>query len=749
MSPQRPLRDRIPRSRTEGGCPVSLRCRTLGVLSLVALTWCPGSPSAPPVRGAEATGLQPPSWEFVPAEATFYGAMLRNREQVQAIAGSRAAARLKALPAYQMAWQMVQAQLAKPDGPGAAWQRFYADPENRQLVELLGDLLSDEVFFCGGGGLANVADLWGKATGMARQEKLYLKMSKAGGDANKAQIQTILDTLAENTDLIQVPEMLIGFRLTKPDAAEAQLTRLEKILGAVLSQSPGLKAELRRTAVANGRFLTLTIDGQAVPWDRIPVENWEDTPGQYKPLLDKLRSLKLVVALGVRDGYFLVSFGSSTSPITQLRSGNSLGKRSEFKRLSAHLEKRLTSVNYVSAALRSRLALSKADVDEMVKTTAGFVNGLGLPEGLRKQIQQDLSELGRDVKSFLRKPGAFLSCSFLTDRGQEGYQYDWSEHSTGEAPRPLTLLDHVGGDPILAIVGRSQRDVAVYRLIVKWMRVANRYFEELALPNFSDEQKQKYEEVTKWLYPLLARFDNATANMLLPALREGQAGFVLDAKEVNRRWLTAMPPAERALPLLAPAFVLGVSDAGLLRKAGEEYRQIANESLAKLKEFAGPFFPEVTIPPPESRQVDSGTLYYYALPAQFGLDKALLPNLGLSDHVLCLSLTADHSTRLLRTNPLKVDGGPLADLHRPGSSSMYFSWPPLVDAVVPWVEYGLRASRIRGDADAKSGGALADLEQQVRQVGEILKALHGSTSVSYVDGDVRVTHSETVIHDLP
>ena len=83
--------------------------------------------------------------------------------------------------------------------------------------------------------------------------------------------------------------------------------------------------------------------------------------------------------------------------------------------------------------------------------------------------------------------------------------------------------------------------------------------------------------------PLLARLNSANITMLQPAMADGQHAFVLDAKITSRRWFTGMPQ-EGPLPMLEPALVYGVSDADLLKKGVGEYRAVADEVMAKIRE---------------------------------------------------------------------------------------------------------------------------------------------------------------------
>src|SRR6185295_19879840 len=85
------------------------------------------------------------SADFVPADATFYACSMRGKEQLDKILASKAWSKVQNLPAVQMAWQQVQVQLNQPDSPLQLLQL----PENQELLELGGDMISHESFFYG------------------------------------------------------------------------------------------------------------------------------------------------------------------------------------------------------------------------------------------------------------------------------------------------------------------------------------------------------------------------------------------------------------------------------------------------------------------------------------------------------------------------------------------------------------------------------------------------------------------------
>src|SRR5262249_38619947 len=160
------------------------------------------------------------------------------------------------------------------------------------------------------------------------------------------------------------------------------------------------------------------------------------------------------------------------------------------------------------------------------------------------------------------------------------------------------------------------------------------YVEDFVLPPLGDEAKKQYDQVMQIAQPILKQVHEATGKMLLPALKDGQGAFVFDAKLTSKRWSEMMPAADKPLPLPELALVLGVSDQALLKKGCEGYRDAINDTLAVAAKAGGGLLPNFKLPPPETKKLESGTLYYYSIPPIFGLDTQLQPNAGLSSNIL-------------------------------------------------------------------------------------------------------------------
>jgi hypothetical protein len=700
--------------------------------------------AALPARAAE-PGQLADSLKWIPADAAFYGTLLHWRAQWEAVAESRAWAKLKALPAVQTARQKIQAEL-KEGGSLAQLYQLYLQPENQQLIEMLGDMFSEEVFFYGGPNWVGFLELAGQLNAAQSYGPLLMALANKTEEKSNMQMTLLLRALANNPDLIKVPEQIIGFQLSETARARDQLKRLETLLTNLEAQVPLLRGRVKKVNLAGASFLTVTLDGTLVPWQQLPIKQFELKEGEFDELIKKLSRLQLTLAVGIRDGYLLVAVGESTNLLKTAAGGKRLAERSELKPLAAFADKRVTSITYVSQALRNVSQTSQ--FDGIIKLVNNTLPQVGLSAEQRDKVRKDLAELAKDMQTWRGRVGATLAISFWSGRGSEGNEYDYGEHPTLDGSKPLTLLDHVGGAPLFAAVGRAHFSPEGYQKLAKATRVAYRYFKEFAVPKFDDQTKEKYERIAKAVQPSLERLDRVTGTMLLPALADGQAGLVVDAKLTSTQWFAQMPAVDKPLPMLEPALVFGVSDAALLRKAASEYRSIVNELTTKLHE-AVPDFPDSQIPEPETRKAKDGTLYFYPLPEDWRIDKQLAPTAGLSKRVAALTISGKHAERLLATAPLKTDGGPLADLKKPRVMAAYFNWVRVVRALRPWVEQGLRGAGIDPTEKVEVGDETwQGLLRQIPTVLEVLQVFRSHSSSTYFEGPVLVTHSEMVITDL-
>src|SRR5690606_28652078 len=137
---------------------------------------------------------------------------------------------------------------------------------------------------------------------------------------------------------------------------------------------------------------------------------------------------------------------------------------------------------------------------------------------LKGELSEDLVELADDLKPYLPKPGAVASCTLKTETGFESFSYNWAENTRLDGSLPLELTNHLGGSPIIAVVGRGVHDPKAYSLLAKWVSKGIEYFEGYGLAEMEPEDRAEAEKALELVKPLLARIDATTRDQLIPAL---------------------------------------------------------------------------------------------------------------------------------------------------------------------------------------------------------------------------------------
>ena len=628
--------------------------------------------------------------DWVPADAAVFSSTLRLKEQVEIVANSKAWAKFKEIPSVKQGLMM--AQMYWTLGATEINQTIQK-PENQQLIDLVLDLLSHEIVMYADQQTADLTALCGEVYNSAVYNPSAFNPQKAGNPQQndpKAAARGALKRLSSNLDRLKIPTIVFAFKHTDAARAKAQLDRLEKVVKEALAEEPKLKDRFKRSTIGGNDYLTLTLDGKMVPWDEIPADasEIEEKPGQLKQLIEKLKTLEMVISLGVRGDYLLFSLAPSTAHLAALGTGARLVDREEFQPIYKLADQRLVGVSFESKEAAVALA-SHDGLDNLEEMIVGATANSGMPAETRTRLSADLNSLKKDLRMLLPEPGATLTSSVLTERGYDCYTHNWGENLRMDGSKPLDIMQHLGGTPLVAVMGRTKVLPQDYLMSIKWLTTAHSYFEELALPTLTPEQKRQYHEWMEFAKPLLARLNSANITMLQPAMADGQHAFVLDAKITSRRWFTGMPQ-ESPLPMIEPALVYGVSDADLLKKGVAEYRAVADEFVEKLREKNPESVPpDFKIPDPQVRSIRSGTIYSYPLPRDLGIDGQLAPGAGLGPNVAVLTISPKHTAELLSSTPFEAEG-PASDAKQPLAAAAYVDCAGLVEASTPWIEYAVR-----------------------------------------------------------
>ena len=765
--------------------------RLMAVALLAGLV--PGVLAAPASRADEPGG----GVAIIPQDAAFVSATLRLREQWERFVKSNAFAALKKLPAVQRALDQIEEQKVQPGSPLSMFATFMELPENQQALDLLDDMISTDTFLYGEPSCVKFVELFQKVQ-RAQQAANILLMARGGefdldvdldfealdGDDNGAAVppgeariqpvqmvraapdelasRLVLQTLADNVDLIVVPDLVWGFKTSKLPAAESQLKRIEVLIKLITQANPDLAKSLDRRKVAGGEVVTFTIDGATLPWDDMTREATEGMDGEaLDKVLDRLRSLDLVISLGMIGDRVVFSIGDSADHLDKL--GASGGKpglvaTKPFEPLVADKGKLLTGVSYLSQAMAQVLAPSAADIEQLAELADTIAAEADLPEGAAAEARQSLEKMAAGYKKRLPVPGPWMAYSFLADQGYEGYAWDWTKNRPFDGSKRLDLLEHTGGAPLGAVVFRVRNDPQQFEDLVSWAGMAWNFFTKFVLVKADADDRERVGLVEKHLGPLAEKFVGTVRTKLLPALADGQIGLVLDAKSRTKRLQAGLPEAAEPLPLTEPAIVLGLDDPKLFREGLSDIFALGDELVDAVREIDPDSVPaDYRIKDPEKTKAEAGTVWSWAIDST-GLDDQIRPAIGVGEHVAVLSMVPKQATRLLADSKLET-GSQLTKFEEPLAGAAALDSAGFIDAIQPWIVYLTRLGCVQqreGEIDRETiltkdveNEQATDALAQVAKVCEVLKCLRVAVAEAAIKGDATVTHWRNVIRDLP
>ena len=712
----------------------------LTVLALV--TWGSAQESKSAAPSSKTNVLESTALRLAPADCSVFSTSLRLKDRLLGLWNTKAVQQIWNTPLVQAGWNEVTKNWQQQAGPMVGG--ILEQKENKELLQLLLNMVSEECFMVGGPTLPDFISVVGDIFGTAYMGSIGSRFNP-GTDQAMERIRAILTAIQESMKELKIPDVIVGFKVNDPKVAQRQVARLAVLLNTAALAIPQLTGNVKNQKINQFNLTTVTLDGAKMPWDMIPWDEIEENAGEFNDLRDHLKKLKITISIGYYDGYVVLGLGDHFSFLERLGKGKKLAELPEFKPLLNHLDKRITGVSYSNKEMNSSSGFTKEQADAMVEGYMKLLEDSNLEDDLRDRIEKDLKELGKDMLTMMgRDPGPVMNFSFQTARGEESFHYQYSVDPRIDYTKDLSMLKHVGGDPILAVLGRSVNKPEHWDIVVKWLKKGDSYFREFGLPAIQQivgkDTAEQMEKVMDDMVPYLRRLDQTIRTNLLPALADGQSGFVVDNKLFSTQWHRDIPASKKPLPLLEPSIIMGVSDRQKLTQAAIDVRNVFNDIAKYIHERYPDTIPSIHWPAPESKQFEENNLYWYEFPDELKIDGRLKPTAGLSKNLCALTASNEHAIRLLQDKPLQIEGGPLADQNRKLGGATVFKMSGLVETVEPWVDYILEIPDMK------------DLQQHAKDIRTImtsLKLFHTYSSATYLENRATVTHSEWYLKDVP
>lgn len=756
----------------------------------------------PAARSAEAPR---PGVAIVPHDAAFVSSSLRLRDQYDRLMKSNAVAAIKALPGVKRALDSIDEQRSSPGSPLSTFDTFMELPENEAAAALLADMVSTDTLVYGEPSCVSFAKLLRLVAAAQRRASfggvdivvdaeaveevapadddtdddtenegldegdrelaLALDMQVDVGEAGtaKEQAQATLETLAANLDLIVVPDLVWLFKTTKPELGADQLKRLEVLATLMLQADPEMATALTRRKVAGGDLLTFTLDGERVPWAELEREMADVTGDEERAakVFERLRSLDLVVAVGIVGDWVVLSVGDSLDHLEKLALPGSDRKGlltvPAFAPLLEHLDKPLTGISYMSEPLAEAFASSRADVESLLEIVDA-ADDETLSDKAREDIRGLVSRAADEYEKRLPETGPWMGFSMLTDLGYEGYVWDWTRNRPLDGSKRLDLLEHAGGAPLAVSVSRLKSDPAAVGAVVDLAGAAWKLFQEHGLPRLGERDRDAFNAFEEHVAPFGPRLAEILTAKILPALGDGQVGLVLDAKSRTKKPAAALPASDEQLPLVEPAVVLPLSNPKLFREGLSDLFALGDELTDAIRAIDADAVPAgYRIPAPEKSKSDAGTVWAWPL-VKSGLDEQVRPSIGVGEQAAVFSLAPAQAGRLLVESKLET-GGQLATFAEPLASAAALDVAGIIDVLQPWAVYLTRYGCVQerdGVVDADAELTAADETEQAKEVLahvkvvlEAAKSLRAMVAETAVRDDALVTHWRNVIRDMP
>ena len=641
------------------------------------------------------------SAKLAPADADFYSVALRMPEQWNRFVSGPVVSRFLELPPVENAVEQFRSEWSEREGFGASVRTGMENPNAKEALAFVGELLKKEVFALGD---KNVS-LW-----YAAQAKLNDDMRAIALEPGLEETERTIKVLTKTFKLLEdltIPRVLVGAKCDDVDLALGKIDQLELLVNLGMTAIPNgslFFKNFERIDDARGDRLQLRLDGTQVPWDEIPTNGvfGEDELAQLKSIVEKK---SLVITVGMFDGYFVAGLSPTSKSLLELGKTQSILDIPEMQVVKDAMAKPLTSVSYTSNAL------AKATFDANFKnffsrngiTMVGPALGMIDPDSdIRKFVMDligDFTWMDESIAELVPEFKGTTSFSMITADGWERHDYNRTQGAISESAAPLSLLENLGTDPMMFLTLKLQYKPEYFQLCRKIVQKFKARLEESYDLDWTELQdalglstSMDSDEVKSWIdwsWPFLVRLADTWEKKFLPAM-SGEHSVVMSGGNLSsKQWYKDMPASVDPLSVPEIASLCVLKDRALFDSAIEDLFKIGDDLVdAYRAKSPDQLPPGYKIPRPNKSQSNAGVTFAYPIPADCPAPKEMMPQALFAGKVLIESYSNKQSEAL--ATPRKLDKGlgvinPTANL----SNASYLNLGKIFDFARPWIRYAL------------------------------------------------------------
>lgn len=543
-------------------------------------------------------------------------------------------------------------------------------PHGEEIVAFLKDAATHEVFVYGDSSWVTMPQSFQFV--MNTMQRFSGSNPDLTDDEKAAKLLDKLKTLPIQQYLnIQLPNIVFGCQVEDAQRAQKLFGQLKETIEKQLENSDDETVQAYRDSfqvqmVDGVEYLTVKIPGSWIPFYLI--DRSEMTRNQEALLeffLDGIRKRSFIMALGVRDHSVLLSLGGDIKHLNRPTGEKRLIDHPHMAKLLEMADQKVTSITYYSEGMAQIGWKKDGNLKGYENWAQEIRNQSEESEGIAKvisdQAAEDVVEFGRDLQKFQSKPGAHLGYSLMTADGLDRVSYNWSEHPERDGSQPLTILDHVGGHPLLVVAGRKAYRPEVYEFRSKWLTRTWWYINKGVLAFYPEGANERfiYAAIQDQIRPHLIEFDRITRELFVPAFSDGQAALVIDAVDLREEPNELIKEDFPTYPYLPQVgLIWGISDREKLVEACDGYRKALNQLLVKASVMSPDDEEPIVIPKPTAEEVEGGTLYHQDLKKMIAEGENEIPVLPvgvISDTLAAITSDKNFAMKVLESNKLDID----------------------------------------------------------------------------------------------
>ncbi|MCA9201188.1 MAG: hypothetical protein KDA87_26790, partial [Planctomycetales bacterium] len=489
--------------------------------------------------------------------------------------------------------------------------------------------------------------------------------------------------------------LVVGFRVAEANNAVFLLDALAsmvQMIGLQVDEAKPFIQRLKSMELENGKAMTISLDTDLIPMEELD----EDQREIAAKVIELLEGRSVSFAMGVKDGVLLTVFSENKSAIGQVMAReNNLLSHPKLAVLRNADTSRLRSVNYVSKEFKE--SQWNANFSGYFQRMSGQVQMAmkssdenGQLQSLAEEIETDARWLDEKLASAGGTFGETLTWSVATDKGSEGYSYDWSSNKLLQNAVPLSLLDHAGDSPLL-MFALKQNENEIAKQMVEYVlgRIPEYVRQGIELSEQDESKKAEALDLFGRAWPLVVDAYEILRDKVAPSMSGNESLFVFSGLWSTDTLGPNAPPPSGPLPLPEFAIASSMDNRDMFINGCSELYGVFDRVVELVREVNPNAVPaDYEIPRPVKASIEGGSSYTYEQLAASVPLEGFNPQVAVTDQVLVIGYSQRQVDSMLRAKKLRAMPAWITP-STPVAAFGYADMAGIVQTIRPWIEFGL------------------------------------------------------------